>query len=152
MAKKQEKNIVSVPVTGCSTTEIPHGILETRSSSGCMNLESIIIPDTVEVLGGFRWCTGLKEVVIPNTVKEIDNCAFQGCTGLKSIVIPESVKKIGWNAFSECTGLTHLTIPSSVRIDSGAFNKCTALKAVEIKGEMKPFPERMIGENDNSKF
>ena len=75
--------------------------------------------------------------------------AFRGCTGLKSVVIPESVKKIGWNAFSECTGLTHLTIPSTVRIDAWAFDGCTALKEVEIKGEMKPFPERLIWEDED---
>ena len=119
---------LGVLAEGCSTTVIPHGVVTIRA---------------------FQGCTGLKEIVIPDSVKEIGDCAFLGCTGLKEIVIPDSVTEIGWRAFSGCTGLTHLTIPSTVRLDSGAFQDCTALKTVEIKGEMKPFPERIIWEEDD---
>ncbi len=122
---EKDRNIL---IAGCLKTVIPYGVASIRT---------------------FSCCTGLKEIVIPNSVKEIENCAFQGCTGLGSLVIPDSVTKIGWNAFRGCTGLTRLTIPSTVRIDDGAFEDCTALSTVEIKGEMKPFPERMIWENED---
>lgn len=52
---------------------------------GCINLESILIPD--------------------NTVTSIGRSAFEGCVNLKNINIPMSVTEIGENAFLGCRSL-----------------------------------------------
>lgn len=55
------------------------------------------------------------------------------------LVIPDTVggypvQVIGNQAFRDCTSLTSLIIPDGVKIDKGAFSKCTALKSVTFMG------------------
>lgn len=53
--------------------------------------------------GGFK---AIKTVIIPNTVEVIGSYAFFYCDGLVNITIPESVTSIGDDAFSYCSSLT----------------------------------------------
>lgn len=80
--------------------------------SGCINLVSIVIPNSVTSIehGMFQSCSSLASIIIPNSVTSIGNFAFPGCSGLTSITIPNSVTSIGDYPFSNCTGLTSITI------------------------------------------
>ena len=80
--------------------------------SGCTNLTSIIIPNSVTSIGAhaFFCCTGLTSITIGNSVASIGDQAFFCCTGLTSITIGNSVASIGDQAFSRCTGLTSITV------------------------------------------
>ena len=97
--------------------------------------KEIIIPYTykglpVTSIGSrlFSGCINLTSVTIPNSVTSIGNNAFWNCTSLTSVTIGDSVTSIGSNAFHGCTSLTSIVIPSSVTsIDSYAFEDCTAL-------------------------
>ena len=75
------------------------------------NIESIIIPDSVESIKYwvFAYCKNLKSVVIPNSVKSIGDAAFTYCKNLKSVVIPNSVESIGDQTFYGCESLKSLT-------------------------------------------
>lgn len=55
--------------------------------------------------GVFKSCVNLESVVLPDTLLTIGSVAFQGCTSLNEINIPNSVTNIGQNAFYECTNL-----------------------------------------------
>ncbi len=55
------------------------------------------------------------------------------------LIIPDTiggypVQIIGNHAFRDCTSLTSLIIPDGVKIDKGAFSKCTGLKSVTFMG------------------
>ena len=106
---------------------------------GCTSLTSVTIPDSVTSIGGcaFWCCTGLTSVTIPDSVISIGDSAFWGCTGLTSVIIPDSVTSIGYFAFLGCTGLTSVTIPDSVTmIGDYAFDGCTGLTSITIPGSV----------------
>jgi hypothetical protein len=97
------------------------------------SLISVVIPEGVRWVGGFRDCIALRSVTLPGSVTEIGEDAFYGCASLASIAIPNSVKTIGNLAFAGCTSLASITIPDSVTvIDNWAFNDCTSLTTVTI--------------------
>ncbi len=65
-----------------------------RTFEGCRLLESIIIPDTVKIIGNeaFKHCLSLKNITIPDGVEIIGSYVFEACKSLKTITIPKSVK------------------------------------------------------------
>ena len=104
----------------------------------CSNIESIIIPNSVESIGddAFAWCRSLKSIIIPDSVKWIGDDAFIWCKNLKSIVIPNSVEEIGNYAFSKCRSLKSIIIPDSVKsIGNRVFWSCDNLKSLTFKGK-----------------
>ena len=84
--------------------------------SGCSNLTSVMIPNSVTSIGGraFNYCSSLTSISIPNSVTSIGNSAFYNCYNLTSISIPNSVTSIGTYAFFGCSNLTSISIPNSV--------------------------------------
>lgn len=102
---------------------------------GCHKLTSIILPNSVAVIGSSAFCScfSLKcSLIIPNTVISINSQAFSDCSGLTgSLTIPNSVTSFGISAFRGCTGLTSLTIPNAVTsIGNYAFDNCRNLESV----------------------
>ena len=119
--------------------------------SGCSNLTSITIPDSVTTFGerAFDGCTGelivncnipsassssygafynskFTKVTIGDSVTTIGDYAFYNCSSLTSIAIPDSVTSIGDYAFYNCCSLTCITIPESViSIGKCVFDGCT---------------------------
>ena len=74
--------------------------IESNTFTKCSSLESITIPENVEVIGCFAFseCTSLKEVVIPSSVKHIDPDAFVDCNNIKIFKVPASIKDQVLNA------------------------------------------------------
>ena len=76
--------------------------------TGCSNLSSVIIPNTVTSIGAYAFSdvdlSGIPSITIPNTVTSIGSGAFLG-SNLQYIVIPNSVTTIGSEAFSGCCNL-----------------------------------------------
>ena len=85
------------------------------------NVEKVIIPDFIEVIGpyAFELCTKLKYIEIsPNSkLKEIKNDAFSN-SKIKEIFIPSTVSKIGYRAFLKCTNLTKVKILPNSNLQS----------------------------------
>ena len=72
----------------------------------------IVIPATIDgypvirFVEIFKGNTSIQSVVIPDSVESIGGYAFYGCSSLTSIVIPDSVESIGYQAFYNCSKLT----------------------------------------------
>ena len=111
-----------------------NAIIKTATNTlmlGCINT---IIPKSVTSIEyAFSGCSNLTSIIIPESVTNIGVSAFYGCSGLTSFNIPESVTSIGDGAFESCTGLTSITIPSNVTsIGAGAFTGCSSLTKVIV--------------------
>ena len=100
----------------------------------CKSLTEIIIPDRVTNIGvyAFSSCICLTEIVIPDSVRFISNGCFYNCSGLTSVTIGSGVTSIGLVAFNGCTSLTSVTIPSSVTSIGSSFKNCSGLTSVTI--------------------
>ena len=109
------------------------------------NLISVVIPDSVKVIGenAFCACTGLTDVTLGTGVTCIEENAFFQCENLKSILIPDSVTEIGEKAFSACKSLVSVSIGKGVTvIGTGVFADCAALPEVTIPDSVTRIGEK----------
>lgn len=86
--------------------------------SDCTNLKkaTIIRPLSSGHMGDyvFRNCSNLETIILPDGLKIIGQSAFDGCTNLPIINIPNSVTTIDHYAFNKCSSLCNLNIPDGV--------------------------------------
>ena len=98
-----------------------------RAFSGCSNLASIVIPDSVTTIGNaaFSGCSNLASIAISDSVTFIGECAFAGCSSLTSIIIPDSVTSIGLLAFDSCSSLVSIEVDNEYykSIDGNLYTK-----------------------------
>ena len=102
------------------------------------SLEKVILPESLEVFGGFDSCYSLKEVEMSSLkLEEIPQGFIYQCPLLTSFAIPEGVKKIGINAFFY-SGLEEVIVPDTVEIiEWSAFQDCQNLEKVVISKSLK---------------
>ena len=97
---------IEIPATyeGLPVVKIGRGVFENWK-----NLKSVIIPDSVAVIGedAFRG-SGLESIVIPNSVRYVEFSAFCSCLNATSLTIGENVCYIEPSAFNECDNLTEI--------------------------------------------
>ena len=140
------------PLAGCKTlknvvfeagmTTIPSNVC--KSSGNTSYIESVIIPDSVENIGGsaFDGCDHLKEINISEGVVTIGGSAFRACKAVDSLVIPKTVTTVGSDAFSGCTLLESVTIQENsktgfkVTIGTSAFENCAGLEEINMSGNV----------------
>lgn len=86
---------------------------------GC-KLREIYFGDGVSSIGGFSTpfgtfenCSGLESIMIPDSVSVIGTASFKNCTSLETAVIPGSVTSIADDAFDGCDNLTILCFADS---------------------------------------
>ena len=109
---------------GLSYTLAGDGTYYIVSGIGTCTDTDLIIPDTynglpVKEIGksAFFRCTGLESVVIPDSVQVIGESAFSNCTALRNVHIGTGLVTLGGYAFNECTALEQLRI-DAVAIDN----------------------------------
>ena len=102
----------------------------------------IVIPATHEGLpikevDDFFGCENITSVVIPDSVEIIGDNAFQSCKSLASVQLGSNIKEVGHYAFSECP-ITSMVFPNTVTdLRFGIFYKCENLKTVYIGENVK---------------
>ena len=106
----------------------------------CADLTSVIIPDSVTVIGdySFSGCRNLIDIKIGENVKTIGDWAFVNCTSLKSLTIPDGVVSIGNKTITSCHNLTNITIGKSVtKIGDYNFGDCENIETISFLGDSK---------------
>lgn len=90
-----------------------HGCFE-----GAKFIKRVVIPPSVRFVDRvtFRECTALESVEIPEGVEVIGDFAFWN-TNLKSVTLPESVKSFGYMAFACCHDLENVVFNSFFKSD-----------------------------------
>ncbi len=124
--------VVSIPG---KIENLPVAVIGNSTFSGCANLTSVIIPDSVTSLGDnvFYGCSSLASVTIGTNVWAIGYAAFYNCTNLTSVIIPNSVSSIREYTFYGCSSLASVTIGANVwAIGYAAFYGCSSLASVTI--------------------
>ena len=81
------------------------------------NIRSIVLPDSVEVIGNdaFNTCMNLESVKFPQKLKIIGERAFAFCDALSTVVLPDGVVEIGKSAFSGCIKLTSVKLSKNLK-------------------------------------
>ena len=133
--------------SGMTSVILPNSLLYLSGFRGCSGLTSIVIPNSVVYIdaGAFEYCSALSSVSIGNAVTHIYSGAFYGCTALTSIVLPDAVSFIGEEAFYLCSSLAYVFFGASVEtIGTYAFTGCGALETIEVS-ENNPFYMSMDG-------
>lgn len=99
---------------------IPEGIstLTNNTFSRCAQLQEVILPNTLKVLGAtcFGWCGNLSKIDLPDELTEIQTYVFYQCA-LEDVVIPAAVSMIRDSAFSGITKLKTVTFKKAVDAD-----------------------------------
>ena len=102
----------------------------------CVKLKEIVIPKSVETLGGFKGCTSLADITFQagSKLKTISNQAFME-SGIKGIKLPKSVETIGTLAFYDCKDLAIIDTEEGSALTSTAsdmISGCENLKTFRI--------------------
>ena len=114
--------------------------IEEFSLDECINLKEVILPDGLERLISYAFCScyNLTKIELGSRLTYIGDGCFRECSNLKEIDIPSSVSYIGKGCFNRCSKLTRINIPSNVSvIRSNCFKRCVSLKRI------------IIGDNEN---
>lgn len=96
-----------------------------RAFQFCINLEQVIMPDSLENLGAYAFsgCSSLSEVVLPSNNSSFGNigiASFLNCISLKTIYIPKILTRVGMNAFYGCSNLLNVLYDSNDPADWNA--------------------------------
>ena len=142
--------------TGITELYLPFVEDFTICFSNCKDLKRVTIASGYKVLpggvydGAFSGCVSLEEVSIPNTVEEIAYNCFNGCSSLEEVILPTSLKKIKRQAFSG-TSIKEIVLPYGVTELGGAvFAKNTALKSVYIPDTINKIDGDFLEDSPNA--
>lgn len=87
-----------------------NGELPENAFAGMDNLTSVSLPETETISNGlFDGCSSLQTIEIPESVNVIGSNAFKGCESLETIRLT-GITEIGDGAFDGCTSLTSITL------------------------------------------
>lgn len=122
--------------------ELPFGCFD-----GCSSLETVQLPDTLEIIGEavFEWCTALKNIPFPFGVVSIGERVCNGCESLQEVSLPENITLMPRDAFRGDISLEKVDIPDAVSdLADCAFLECTKLTEVRLPAELKTIGEKVF--------
>jgi len=113
--------------------------IDSHAFSGCKELKSVSIPNSVTYIGDYAFygCQELKSISIPNSVTSIGEHVFEGCSSLMTATISNRVTDINPYTFFGCSNLTSINIHNRINtIKRYAFWNCSNLKTITIPNSM----------------
>lgn len=125
------------------------GVLTFAPGAESFTAETLVLPETFEggTINRFGKVEGIestfpnvKKLVIPSSYYEIKAGAFFGWTGLEEVMIGVdgiSRATVYSQAFEGCTGLKKVTVKGEITAETGSFAGCTALTDFEAKNAYK---------------
>lgn len=147
-------------VTDSYTVRENTTLIACEAFKDCEELNTIIIPDTVEYVGydafentGYynnpdNWENGVLylgeillhvsedftgELKIRDSIVSIADYALANCQSLTSVTTPDSLKHIGQSAFLFCRSLIEIHLGKNLKtLDSGCFNDCCNLSQISL--------------------
>ena len=112
---------------------------------GRVDIEELIIADTVEVIGeaAFYGCSNLKKITWGKRVHTIGRDAFYKCVSLELLHPLRSVKLVEVCAFALCSGLTYVEFEDNdgIEIENNVFTNCTGLTCAILPNGLKTIYE-----------
>ena len=91
----------------------------------------------------FYDCKKLESVILPDSVTVIGEQAFGNCHSLRSIKIPYNIDKIQTMAFVNCLALPSIELSSGehwvISVGDNAFTGCNSLKTVIVNTKLAPW-------------
>jgi len=109
--------------------------LQTLDLSGCSNLASFTIPDTLLSLKrlSLSGCQNLASVTIPDTLLSLEYLYLSHCSNLASVIIPHTLISLNVLNLAYCLRLTSITISNSLTsLESLSLSHCSNLASVII--------------------
>ena len=96
------------------------------------NLEEVIVPDTVTILGQYAFAgSSVRTVTLPSSLRIVEEGALSSCRWLKRVKFPHGVKAIRYGALSSCQNLEYVLIPDSVtEFGKDVFSKSQNIKLI----------------------
>ncbi len=134
---------------------------EKSAFSGCDNLSSVSLPDSLTKLDfyAFLGCDSLKSITIPKNLMDaaycfkssgletvtfaegltvVDSFMFQESNNLKTVYFVDSIIEIGGSAFDGCENLTNVVLPKKLEeIGMYAFKGCESITSITIPKTLK---------------
>ncbi len=148
-----DKTELVIPSSLCGFPVVKIGAF---AFSGCTDITSITLPETVSEIGtySFNHCLKLQSINIPSSVTSIAAGAFAGCESLVRFTIPEGITTISESTFSACYSLTDVIIPDTVTsIENNAFYVCGGLTNVFYAGDRPEWESiYIINDNDSNSY
>ena len=105
----------------------------------CFNLNSVVIPESVTIIGNsaFQNCENLVKIEFPKSIEKIGKYAFALCKSISSISIPPKVKVIEEATFLDCENLEFVEFSENINsIGAIAFMMCKNLKSITLPKEI----------------
>lgn len=137
-----------------------NGQIRTFIGSDDYAAQTLVIPEGVTAIDGFRSNIYLKKIVLPSTLTTIEDNAFTDCTALEEIVLPEGLLSVGFEAFAGCVSLKRVwvaqsgitggengkfVLPAGVQIlGPYAFRQCNALQSIRIPTSVSDLPSGLF--------
>lgn len=118
------KNCASLEAAPANKDTVYSG---TQQYAGCASIKSI--ETSVLTQGMFSDCTSLSDVKLVG-ITDVPASCFTNCSALNSLDLSKMIT-IGAKAFMG-TGLTSVTIENAQKVDTSAFQGCTALKEINV--------------------
>lgn len=103
--------------------------------SGCVNLETIVLPESLTTLGRwvFRRCSKMNLESLPSSMREIGEGAFEKCSRISWESLPDGIVRIDQGAFCECSNLRLTKLPSQLTaVYMNTFLFCGELRLTEL--------------------
>lgn len=126
-----------------SVTQIGPSIFSNGGFCKAINLKSVVLPSSVEILGNnaFRECSSLPSINLEH-IKTLMQGVFLGCTSLAIVVNMPNLTTLNQAAFyqsaiKEIVSLGNVTELKSGSYQYGTFYKCTNLTKANLTGITK---------------